>query len=85
MREYVFGWFCLVKIKTVLKIPKTLLNPYTQVSGTHCHQENSIDNILELGVPGIKEQVKLNYWIDRLDELVHLEDEVAGLRDRVAH
>lgn len=37
------------------------------------------------GVPGIKEQVKLNFYINHLDELILLEDEIAKLRDRVAH
>lgn len=40
---------------------------------------------VEPGVPGIKEEVKLNFCIDHLDELVLLEDGIAKLRDRVAH
>lgn len=36
------------------------------------------------GVPDIKEQVKVNCCIDRLDELILLDDGIAKLRDRVA-
>lgn len=79
-----FGLFCLIKIKTVLKIPNIFLSLLSRVALTVTRKTSSIMSV-EPGVPGIKEQVKLNCCIDCLDELTLLEDGIAKLRDRVAH